>query len=47
MSSVTVTVFAIPPGTALILAKMSHDKVTEGLKQLCAYQTEPLVKVSL
>ena len=32
-------------GTALVLAKMEHEKITDGLKQLCSPQVEPLNKV--
>lgn len=32
-------------GAAMVLAKMPHDKVTEGLKQLCSPQIEHLSKV--
>ena len=33
-------------GAALILAKMPSDKITDGLKQLCDIQVQPLNKVS-
>ncbi|XP_064600886.1 LOW QUALITY PROTEIN: transportin-3-like [Liolophura sinensis] len=32
-------------GTATILGRMPHDKVTEGLKQLCSFQLTPLQKL--
>ncbi|XP_074655394.1 transportin-3-like isoform X2 [Tubulanus polymorphus] len=34
-------------GTAMILAKMSHDKITEGLRQLCALQTDQLKELMM
>ena len=32
-------------GTAMVLAKMPHDKISEGLKELCTPQVTPLNKV--
>ncbi|KAK2184268.1 hypothetical protein NP493_274g00025 [Ridgeia piscesae] len=32
-------------GTVVILSRMAHDKITEGLQQLCALQVSPLSKL--
>ena len=39
-------IFVICSGTALILAEMPLDQVTNGLRQLCAIQISPLQQVS-
>ena len=32
-------------GTAMVLAKMPHDKISEGLKELCTPQVTPFNRV--
>ena len=34
------------PGTALILGKMPYEKTSEGMRELCKIQVNPLNKVA-
>ncbi len=34
-------------GTAMVLAKLPHDKIPDGLKELCSPQVTPLTKVRM
>ena len=45
VDTVTSGSFVYLVGTALVLAKMPHDKISEGLKELCTPQVTPLNKV--
>ena len=45
VDTVTSVSFVYFVGTALVLAKMPHDKISEGLKELCTPQVTPLNKV--